>query len=208
MPEEQLEEIRVEILEALERFGGWTKDALAAFNKLDSILREEGRYNIGLGVYYMLYLLSCLQSSTDGRSVGIFRRTVKEGRLPGGQIVPPGYMCIADVESVHMNPNTYPNPEVFDPFRFSKLREQEATNNVKHLFTGTGKDVRFIPLKVTVLLDHRLDLFACLVPTVWWWKTCLVSHSIKVDRRSPVFICPFSPGRFFVAVSHRPALYL
>jgi hypothetical protein len=45
MPEEQLEEIRVEVHEALERFGGWTKDAIAAFRKLDSILKEEGRYN-------------------------------------------------------------------------------------------------------------------------------------------------------------------
>ena len=158
MPEEQLEEIRVEILEALDRFGGWTKDALAAFNKLDSILREEGRCNFGLGEYsFFSHVQRLAQSTADRRSVGIFRRTIKEGRLPDGQIIPPGYSCIADVQSVHMNPETYPNPTVFDPFRFSKLREEGATNDVKHLFTGTGKDVRFTA--IAFLLEPLIGIF-------------------------------------------------
>jgi hypothetical protein len=60
MPEEQLEEIRVEIHEALERFGGWTKNAITAFRKLDSILKEEGRYHFILGestppLFYIFY---------------------------------------------------------------------------------------------------------------------------------------------------------
>ena len=78
------------------------------------------------------------------RSVGILRRTIKEGRLPDGQIVPPGYTCLGDTQSVHMNPSIYPDPEVFDPFRFSKLRAQGTGNTGKYLFTGTGKDVRLI----------------------------------------------------------------
>jgi hypothetical protein len=112
------------------------------------------------------------QSIDDGRSVGVFRRTIKDGHLPGGQIIPPGYMCMADVESVHMNPNTYPNPEVFDPFRFSKLREQGTSSDVKHLFTGTGKDVRFPSSERAVF---------CICLTIDWIFCLPSSYRLEVE---------------------------
>ena len=40
-----------------------------------------------------------------------------------------------------MNPAVYPNPDVFDPFRFSKLRD-ETGSNAKYGFASVDKNVR------------------------------------------------------------------
>jgi len=45
LSQEDLESIRIEVEEALESEGGWTKGALDKFYKLDSALREIGRFH-------------------------------------------------------------------------------------------------------------------------------------------------------------------
>ena len=42
---------------------------------------------------------------------------------------------------IHRNPAVYPNPDVFDPFRFSKLRD-ETGSDAKYGFTSINKNVR------------------------------------------------------------------
>jgi len=61
-------------------------------------------------------------------------------QLSDGSVVPSNCFVLVDAVEAHMNPNIYPDPEVFDPFRFSKLRAQEGDEN-NHLFTRIGKDV-------------------------------------------------------------------
>lgn len=53
---EDIECMRTEIKEVLEKEGGWTKDAIDKMYKVDSALREVGRY-YGL-VHCMLFLFA------------------------------------------------------------------------------------------------------------------------------------------------------
>ncbi|KAJ8516847.1 hypothetical protein ONZ45_g5887 [Pleurotus djamor] len=142
MSGDDLESIRREIRQALEEENGWNKASLQRFMKLDSILREVGR------VYGLMQL-------------GMGRLTVASGHLSDGTVIPPWYTVVINMKTVHFNPLVYPNPYTFDPFRFSKLREEEGVNqvsplgarltsiprivdsSVKHGFTTVDKD--FIP---------------------------------------------------------------
>ena len=53
LSQEDIESIRTEMEEALESEGGWTKAALDKFYKLDSALREIGRFH---GIMHGLFL--------------------------------------------------------------------------------------------------------------------------------------------------------
>lgn len=53
LPPEDVESIRTEIQEALESEGGWNKGALLKFRKVDSALREVGRF------YGLMYCTFC-----------------------------------------------------------------------------------------------------------------------------------------------------
>jgi hypothetical protein len=73
-------------------------------------------------------------------NLGAFGRlTMKEGVLSDGTIVPPGWTVAVVSRTVHRDPSVYPNPDTFDPFRFSKLR-MEADSDVKYGFTTLDKD--------------------------------------------------------------------
>jgi len=123
LPASDIDSIRAEVEESLQLAGGWNKVALAGFRKLDSLLREVGRF-YGLG------------------KTGMARITIAEGQFPDGTIIPKGLQCVINLESVHFDPEIYPNPHIFDPFRFSKLRSEEESD-VRHGFTTVDKN--FIP---------------------------------------------------------------
>ena len=55
LSKQDLESIREEIREALNSEGGWTKNALLKFKKVDSALREVGRY---YGMAFCTYIAS------------------------------------------------------------------------------------------------------------------------------------------------------
>jgi cytochrome P450 len=126
MPQDQVDGIRTEVLEAVESADGWNKTSLAKFRKLDSLLKEVGR----------VYGLSML---------GLNRIAMRDVHLPDGTLIPAGYQVSVDLRTVHFNPDVYPNPNQFDAFRFSKLRESEDSD-IKHSFTTVGND--FLPFGV------------------------------------------------------------
>jgi cytochrome P450 len=64
---------------------------------------------------------------------------MKEGVLSDGTIVPPGWTVGIVNSPFHQHPSVYPNPDTFDPFRFSKLR-MEADSDVKYGFTTLDND--------------------------------------------------------------------
>jgi len=66
LSQEDLESIRTEVEEALESEGGWTKGALDKFYKLDSALREIGRFH-GIMHGLLLNTISALIISDDLR---------------------------------------------------------------------------------------------------------------------------------------------
>ncbi|KAI0362950.1 cytochrome P450, partial [Pilatotrama ljubarskyi] len=99
---------------------GWTKAALGRLWKLDSVLKEFQRFN-GLGL------------------VSLVRKAMKDITLRDGTFIPRG--CGVSIASygTHHDQSIYPDPQVFDPFRFSRMREQEG-EGVKHQFVNTSTD--------------------------------------------------------------------
>ncbi|KAL1713773.1 cytochrome P450 [Schizophyllum commune] len=106
---EYIAPLREEVEEAIAR-QGWTKAGLRDMHKVDSFLREVAR------------------TSKSG-CLSLNRRVMKEGgyTFSNGVTIPKGTYVSASMHAAHMNPDVYPNPEVFDGFRFARLREKEPT---------------------------------------------------------------------------------
>ncbi|KAF8204329.1 cytochrome P450 [Mycena galopus ATCC 62051] len=120
LSEAELDGVRREIIEALESEGGYNKASLAKMRKLDSTLREAGRfYSLG--------------------TIGLNRRTIKPASLVDGTVIPEGYSIAVPLKAIHFDENVYPEPYKFDCFRFSNLRKSEDSD-VKHGFTTIEKD--------------------------------------------------------------------
>jgi len=74
-------------------------------------------------------------------TVGLQRLTIQPASLPSGIVIPAGYNVAINLKAIHHNPDVYPNPDVFDPFRFSRLRDDEG-GDVKWGFTNVDRNVR------------------------------------------------------------------
>uniref|UniRef100_A0A8C6EBL1 Phylloquinone omega-hydroxylase CYP4F2-like n=1 Tax=Moschus moschiferus TaxID=68415 RepID=A0A8C6EBL1_MOSMO len=48
----------------------------------------------------------------------ISRRCTQDTVLPDGRVIPKGVICLISIFGTHHNPSVWPDPEVFDPFRF------------------------------------------------------------------------------------------
>ncbi|KAI4523121.1 cytochrome P450 [Schizophyllum commune Loenen D] len=106
-PHVYLGPLREEAEEVISRHG-WGKTAMREMHKVDSFLREAGRFN-GLG---------CL--SLD-------RVVTKKGgyTFSDGTYVPEGVRISVASHATHRDEDNYPNAHVFDGFRYSRLREND-----------------------------------------------------------------------------------
>ncbi|KAI0080996.1 cytochrome P450 [Panus rudis PR-1116 ss-1] len=120
---EYMKPLREEV-EAVVKEEGWTKAALQKMKKLDSFMRESLRVS-GLG------------------SLSLIRKTIKPITLSTGHRIPPGHIIVATSAAMHLDEEHYPNPEVFDPFRFSDLRDGDTGEATKHQYVSTSSD--YIP---------------------------------------------------------------
>ena len=67
------------------------------------------------------------------------RLALSEVTLSDGFRIPKGtYIAFSSI-GINYNPEKYPNPETFDGFRFSNLREQSGNEN-RYQFVTTGVD--------------------------------------------------------------------
>lgn len=108
--QEYVEELREEINTVLAEHGGqWNKRALAAMPKLDSVMRESQRVN------------SFVTVATNRTVVNPKGVTTPSGihLAQGTTVCTPSYPVFHD-------PNIYPEPEVFKPFRFAEKRAENA----------------------------------------------------------------------------------
>ncbi|XP_041486314.1 cytochrome P450 4F4 [Microtus oregoni] len=48
----------------------------------------------------------------------IARRCTQDVGLPDGRVIPKGVVCMISIFGTHHNPTVWPDPEVYDPFRF------------------------------------------------------------------------------------------
>jgi len=118
---EYIEPLRREV-EAIVAEDGWTKAAMDKMYKIDSFIRETQRIDVG-GI------------------LGVTRRTVRPFTFSNGVTIPAGTLVSLPLRAVHRDGETYPNPEEFDGFRFSKLREQESDATVaKHQAISTSPE--------------------------------------------------------------------
>ncbi|KAJ7284516.1 cytochrome P450 [Mycena rebaudengoi] len=104
---EYVEPLREEI-ETITRKEGWTRASLGRMYKTDSFMYESLRYN-GIG------------------TLSLSRKVVKpEGfTFSDGINLPYGTYLYTPMWSIHHDPEIYPDPHVFDGFRFSKLRDSD-----------------------------------------------------------------------------------
>ncbi|KAI4867249.1 cytochrome P450 [Hypoxylon rubiginosum] len=117
-PPAHLDELRAEISSVLAAHGGaWNKRALAAMEKLDSVMRESQRVNSFV-------------------TIATARRVVREGGVttPSGVRVPKGVVLCAPSYPVFHDPEKYPGPDEFRPFRFAEKRAAPTAGG------GDGKE--------------------------------------------------------------------
>lgn len=57
------------------------------------------------------------------------RKVVKDVTLLDGTFLPRGTELLATAYGIHHNDATYEDPDVFDPFRFSRMREGSKTKH-------------------------------------------------------------------------------
>lgn len=112
------ERLRQEIASGLkENEGKLTYDLLFSFKYLDMIVNE------GLRKYPIAYL--------------IMRKTTKDFKIPNTEMtIPAGTNVNINVLSIHRDPEYYPNPDKFDPERFSP---ENVRNRKPFTFIPFGK---------------------------------------------------------------------
>ncbi|KAI0080654.1 cytochrome P450 [Panus rudis PR-1116 ss-1] len=113
-----------EEVEAVINEEGWTKAAMQKLRKVDSFLRESQRMN-GIS------------------GISVMRKTVAPITLSTGHHLPAGTMVVAPAVSTHLDDEYYSDPDIFNPWRFSEMREGHDGESTKHQFVSTSVD--YIP---------------------------------------------------------------
>ncbi|CAL1694068.1 unnamed protein product [Somion occarium] len=116
---EYIQPLREEV-DAVIKEEGWTKAAMQKLRKLDSFMRESQRMN-GIS------------------GVSLMRKALKDVTMSDGSFIPAGTMIVAPAVATHMDDENYTNPEVFDPWRFSNMRDGDG-EGTKHQFVSTSVD--------------------------------------------------------------------
>ncbi|KAF9869582.1 hypothetical protein CkaCkLH20_12975 [Colletotrichum karsti] len=117
---EHTEELRQEVVEVLERFGGvFTKQSLSEMKKLDSWMKESLRMN--------------------GPDMTTFQRmATKPLTLKDGTHVPQGTKLELPTSAINFDPAIYPEPQLFDGFRSYRQRQEEGAE-IKHSFVAVTR---------------------------------------------------------------------
>ncbi|KAI5816999.1 cytochrome P450 [Pyronema omphalodes] len=126
-PEYQ-EPLRQEIETVVTKLGGWSKQALTAMKKLDSVLRES-------------------QRTSGVTTLTGMRKAMKNHTFSDGTRVPKGTWVLAPTLAIHGDKDIYKDGLKWEGFRFSKMREQPeqkaklqmVSGSTEYLAFGTGK---------------------------------------------------------------------
>ncbi|KAI6042748.1 cytochrome P450 [Pisolithus marmoratus] len=102
---------------------GWTKEAMALMPKVDSFLAETLRLD---GVI----------------TASVQRKAMKDLTLSDGTFIPKGTHLSVLTSAIHHDSALYEDPDIFDPFRFSRLRNDEDESD-RHQMVAVTQD--FLP---------------------------------------------------------------
>ncbi|KAI9465132.1 cytochrome P450 [Lactarius psammicola] len=114
---EYVEPLRHEVETAVAE-EGWTKAGMDKMHKVDSFLRETQRVD-STGILAMV------------------RLTLRPFTFSNGVTVPAGALIALPSAAVHLDGEIFRNPEEFDGYRFSQLRERDGDAAVGHQATST-----------------------------------------------------------------------
>lgn len=103
---------------------GWTKEALSKLRKVESFLKETQRFE-------------------GNASLGVKRRALKDITLSDGTLIPKGtYLCVAS-HAIHRDPHVYEDPDVFDPYRYTKLQDKQGDGSRHQLVAVSPESLMF-----------------------------------------------------------------
>jgi cytochrome P450 len=183
---EYVPELRQEV-ESIIREQGWTKAAIDRMNKLDSFLRESQRvHGIGSSEFPLTSCSCPINLSAYCLLVILSRKAVKDFRFSDGTFLPTGTLISLPMYATHRDEANYSTPDVFDPFRFSRVREgcESDFNAAKYQMISSGTE------NLTWGLGRHV------------WYACLFRGGDSGSHRSYLH----SPGRYFAAVELKAML--
>ncbi|PVF93220.1 cytochrome P450 [Serendipita vermifera] len=140
-----IDELREEVLEVLST-GEWTKDAIDRLRKLDSFVRETQRLS-GIS------------------NISMARTAIQDFTFSNGVRVAKGEMVQAVGNPLHHDPEIYPDPMEFKPFRFYEMAEEEKARNASHKYDMITPSPEF--------LAWGLGKHAC---PGRWYASMIVKH--------------------------------
>ena len=68
------------------------------------------------------------------------RKAMKDTVLSDGTFIPRGSFVVANMVSIHSDPDIYPEPSTFRPWRFSEMRDRSVDDALKHQAVNTSTD--------------------------------------------------------------------
>jgi cytochrome P450 len=114
-----IHELRKEITSVMDKDGMISKAGFLKMVKMDSWMKEAQRFN-------PLLLIT-------------FERVVhRPFTLSSGLIIPAHTTIGIPTQAITMDPALYPDPETYDPWRFSKLREESVENEGKAQYVASN----------------------------------------------------------------------
>ncbi|KAJ7708351.1 cytochrome P450 [Mycena rosella] len=171
-----------EEVEAAVREEGWTKAAMGKCSKLDSFLRESQRFN-GVSAINMNRMVMNPAGFT----------------FSDGTHLPSGSYVAAATYATHHDEAHYENAEVFDGFRFARMRDAEGdpgkfqmvTPGTTYISFGLGRHAcpgRFFAVtELKVMMAHILENYDVKLeqdgvrpPSEWFGTTCGANRTAKV----------------------------
>ncbi|KZT50822.1 cytochrome P450 [Calocera cornea HHB12733] len=98
---------------------GWTKGALGAMRRVDSFIKE------------------CLRVTGIG-ATAMGRKAMGDVTLSDGTVVPKGATVMLNMWGIHHDPELFPRPDEFDPWRYSRRVEQGKSEVSNALSTASS----------------------------------------------------------------------
>ena len=75
-----------------------------------------------------------------GGLVTIIRKAMKDITLRDGTLIPRGTFLAAPTAAIHHDERKYAAPDVFDPFRFARMRDEDNDRATSLQFSNTSTD--------------------------------------------------------------------
>ncbi|XP_068125092.1 ultra-long-chain fatty acid omega-hydroxylase-like isoform X1 [Hyperolius riggenbachi] len=96
----------------------------------------------------------------------ISRKCTEDITLPDGKVIPKGVVCIISIYGTHHNPTVWPDPEVYDPYRFEPDKTRERSSHAFIPFSAgprncIGQNFAMAEMKVVLgltLLNFKVSL--------------------------------------------------